>query len=1307
MKRKMFFRLAVTCLVAVSALIACTKDYESDIKELQNKVDGLSQQVADLDKLIKDGYVITDVSPITGGTRVTLSNGDHFDVTNGKDGNDGEDGKDGTTWKIGDNGNWWADYGDGKGFVDSNKPSRGEPGPQGPQGVGVASTTLTDDYMLEITFSDDTKTTVGPIRGEAGPQGVGIAKTELVDGYKLKVTFTDGTSWTSESIRGEKGDKGRNGDYYYPCVDKESANYKHWIKVDGETGAETPQEALWLSDDVVTAVWDKDAQTITFHNVEGADGGVVTIDLSVGFNSLAVIPEIWDATMGLPMAKVYAVYPSNKEFSHIVLGDLWNKLFMFNGANEAIGNWGDDKFYDRNIWSFGGLQGFATLLWSSYIGSRQKMTNNLNYPGYVAAYDVYSDSFMRGSEWNELLLGEDPENYGWGGGGSGTHWEQSYQAIKEVFENELIPNLAARLEEVSNDFTQASWSRQIPVSAVNLNYRINPAGADISGYKFNMIDRTVKAYTKADGDNRAISVVMDEDPKLVNPDELAVTAYIDYYKLWSNMPIEWFFKLWGAKVVHSYNLYNWKNGYPTQPSNGMRDWLPETIGSDVPNSTVGYGAQLSNLQRWMDDQGLSYQTIIALEASKDGEGKGAIVSDYASVKMEYVQPYWTAYDHHEPCRPVAKWSVPHNLYNWWFGVLNYNNTGRAYENDLMKVSESYDVAAHMRFADPYYGRLEDLGFDVRYDYYPFCVETNAPAHNAVNAQTGEVNLGTGEQKYDEDGNIISGVYGGVTMGTGETWKFVNINRTTGVVTVKDEYKSGEGLAKVLGKYIFITADASIYNHATGTWYNSGNVGQASGNPNVNGTEYGGLASTVMFDEYAAQYCLQIVPDDNTAVDVVYDLGDIDYLALSVDKTAPASVALDALHMDLDGFKNAYLTDPTVLGGTPAGYTGAYQKGSEDMFAITLDPAVALGNGQIKYCFTPVDTDLYPVLTYTIKWNITIDWSALEPILNPNYILYEDPNAEVKVLRPTVIDPDPEGLYDARRGGNLREDFPYADSIIVVKGKAVPENSTNWVPQSSIKEHIIDYGRHLDMSHLTKLSMSINYPYSVQPTTSAHIFVTDDLYTAQEIVLDTPFAKGEKFRDYVVEMNVTLANGTTNMVKAYIVRFVCPFIMVADPIVLHTHRTEWCTDRADFTIYETDTYGDPTDVVLAEWWTSDNSVHMHSDCAIHYGNLFSNMNTPVFESLADDSFGGNLIYTEETGRFYWRNLGNDLQVDKHTTYRVSMLIPKIADLSGEGDITVLSTANSAREHVGTNGHTAGVFPPVPSPDAHETVQIVWE
>ncbi|MBQ1167594.1 MAG: hypothetical protein II143_00685, partial [Bacteroidales bacterium] len=176
----MFFRLAVTCLVAVSALIACTKDYESDIKELQDKVDGLSKQVKDLDDLIKAGCVITDVSPITGGTRVTLSNGDTFDVTNGKDGKDGNDGKDGTTWKIDDaTGNWFYDAGDGKGWQNSGKPARGEKGEKG----------LTGDP------------------GKDGKSAYELAKEAGFTGTEAE--------WLA-SLKGEKGDKGRNGDYYYP-----------------------------------------------------------------------------------------------------------------------------------------------------------------------------------------------------------------------------------------------------------------------------------------------------------------------------------------------------------------------------------------------------------------------------------------------------------------------------------------------------------------------------------------------------------------------------------------------------------------------------------------------------------------------------------------------------------------------------------------------------------------------------------------------------------------------------------------------------------------------------------------------------------------------------------------------------------------------------------------------------------------------------------------------------------------------------------------------------------------------------------
>ena len=52
MKRKMFFRLAVVCMAAVSVLIACTKDYGSDIAALQEKYEDLKKKVDELDAAI-------------------------------------------------------------------------------------------------------------------------------------------------------------------------------------------------------------------------------------------------------------------------------------------------------------------------------------------------------------------------------------------------------------------------------------------------------------------------------------------------------------------------------------------------------------------------------------------------------------------------------------------------------------------------------------------------------------------------------------------------------------------------------------------------------------------------------------------------------------------------------------------------------------------------------------------------------------------------------------------------------------------------------------------------------------------------------------------------------------------------------------------------------------------------------------------------------------------------------------------------------------------------------------------------------
>ncbi len=51
------------------------------------------------------------------------------------------------------------------------QPDSYYPGPQGPQGVGIASTVLNDDYTLTINLTDGNSYTTTSIRGETGPAG--------------------------------------------------------------------------------------------------------------------------------------------------------------------------------------------------------------------------------------------------------------------------------------------------------------------------------------------------------------------------------------------------------------------------------------------------------------------------------------------------------------------------------------------------------------------------------------------------------------------------------------------------------------------------------------------------------------------------------------------------------------------------------------------------------------------------------------------------------------------------------------------------------------------------------------------------------------------------------------------------------------------------------------------------------------------------------------------------------------------------------------------------------------------------------
>lgn len=134
MNKKYFSVLLMGALAVASVgTITSCKDYDDDISGLQTQIDQLSEAIKDIQAQIKNGAILTSVTPVADGIKITLNeNGQSKDytITNGKNGVAGKDGK---SWEIGKNGNWWCN--DGTGLKDSGYPSRGETGAPGAPGA--------------------------------------------------------------------------------------------------------------------------------------------------------------------------------------------------------------------------------------------------------------------------------------------------------------------------------------------------------------------------------------------------------------------------------------------------------------------------------------------------------------------------------------------------------------------------------------------------------------------------------------------------------------------------------------------------------------------------------------------------------------------------------------------------------------------------------------------------------------------------------------------------------------------------------------------------------------------------------------------------------------------------------------------------------------------------------------------------------------------------------------------------------------------------------------------------------------------
>ena len=131
MNKKYFSVLLMGAMtVATVGTVTSCKDYDDDISNLQEQIDKLSETIKNIQTQIDNGAILTSVTPTENGMTITLNqNGQPktYTISNGKDGQNGK------SWKIGDNGNWW--YDEGNGYVDSKLPARGENGKDGENGT--------------------------------------------------------------------------------------------------------------------------------------------------------------------------------------------------------------------------------------------------------------------------------------------------------------------------------------------------------------------------------------------------------------------------------------------------------------------------------------------------------------------------------------------------------------------------------------------------------------------------------------------------------------------------------------------------------------------------------------------------------------------------------------------------------------------------------------------------------------------------------------------------------------------------------------------------------------------------------------------------------------------------------------------------------------------------------------------------------------------------------------------------------------------------------------------------------------------
>ena len=251
-------------------------------------------------------------------------------------------------------------------------------------------------------------------------------------------------------------------------------------------------------------------------------------------------------------------------------------------------------------------------------------------------------------------------------------------------------------------------------------------------------------------------------------------------------------------------------------------------------------------------------------------------------------------------------------------------------------------------------------------------------------------------------------------------------------------------------------------------------------------------------------------------------------------------------------------------------------------------------------------------------------------------------------------------------------YDAATNTVIVKGR--PDASSKWEMVSGISEHFFEYLKNYKraQNHVSDIMFELPW-FKEDGTPVAHgdtggkaqegaTLTNGATYATAEIALDEPLTKP---MTYVVRAYEELANG--NFCEMYYnVRFESPFKITLSDVSLKTLIAEPSTADLSKLITITD---DDNNIIYQNGAVGSGAAKYKlesGDFAFGYALAYNSGNTEA-------EFNGHLSLAGST--VTWNNAGATLLKNLNADYEVVVTISDICELTSEGNITVLSSANS--------------------------------